>query len=113
MTMLRGNERAERINALKSEGKSVSDIAKELGVSKPTVYNTLKGGTKRKTATRKTTPRQLTSSAISILDGQPIGKPIEDALGMVSILQTGNGQAYVQMRVESSQVARIVSKIFA
>lgn len=108
MTTLRGNERAERINALKNEGKSVADIAKELGVSKPTVYNTLKGGTKRKTTTRKTTPK-----TISILDRQPIGKPLEGALGMVSILQTGNGQAYVQMRVESDQVARIVSKIFA
>lgn len=96
MTTLRGNERIERINTLKREGRSVSDIAKELGVSKPTVYNALKGGVKR-----KTTPKPISV------------KPLESALGMVSILQTGNDQAYVQIRVKSDQVARIVSKIFA
>lgn len=99
MTTLRGSERLERIAALKGEGKSVREIAKELGVSAPTVYNSLKGKVKRK-ATR---PRP-----VSLLS-----KPARHPVGMISILQTDNDQTLVQIRVSNDQVPGIVNKIFA
>lgn len=103
MTTLRGSERAERINTLRNEGKSVSDIAKELGVSKPTIYNTLRG----KVKSRVTKPRSVS--------GELLNKPVRQTfpVGMVSILQTDNDQTIVQIRVNNDQIPSIVNKIFA
>jgi transposase len=101
MTTLRGSERAERITALKGEGKSVKEIAKELGVSAPTVYNTLKGKVRRKA----TKPRPVSGDLKAVRHIFPVG--------MVSILQTDNDQTLVQIRVKNDQVPGIVNKIFA
>lgn len=101
MTTLRGNERAERINTLKNEGKSVSDIAKELGVSKPTVYNTLRGNSKRKTKVREikesvSTPAQVQSGGV-----------------MVHLSKAGPAFTLIQVRVRDGQAGEIVNRIFA
>lgn len=57
MTTPRGNEKQDHVRALRNEGKSVAEIAEVVGVSKPTVYNYLKGAAPKRATARKLKPR--------------------------------------------------------
>lgn len=57
MTTPRGNEKQDQVRSLRNEGKSVAEIAEAVGVSKPTVYNYLKGAAPKRATARKLTPR--------------------------------------------------------
>lgn len=98
--MLRGNERLERITALKGEGKTVKEIAKELGVSGATVYNALKG----KPKARK--PRQINESVAT-------GTPVTQNSVMVHLSKAGPAYTLIQVRVRDGQAGEIVNRIFA
>lgn len=60
-------EKRDAVLAMKAEGKSVADIAKATGLSKPTIYNYVKAETKSEAKVRK--PQTTILSLMPTKDG--------------------------------------------
>ena len=74
MTMPRGNDsKADQARSLRSAGKNVAEIAEAIGVSKPTVYNYLRGTQPKVASARKVTPRKITSDTTPTFTVTPEG----------------------------------------